>query len=259
MLLPLTFALVVGAPVLAQPAPELGPVLAVPRAASGAAGPVVSDALLEVRSAEAVSAAPPKAEPDVARPVGAARPVVRAAARPTLPRVARPNRARPRASQPSAYAPGWEQRRGEAALRLIRYPWRELGWEISFHPARRGLLGLAYEPDRHIYVFVRRGQTVAELAFTVAHEIGHAHDFELGTRETRERWLALRGIDAGTPWTGCEGCSDLETPAGDFAEVFAVWQVGPVDFRSRMADLPRGERLRALSQEFRAPREVRAQ
>ena len=58
--------------------------------------------------------------------------------------------------------------------------------------------------------------------------------------------LLARGVDLVSLKDGL----DLETPAGDFAEVFAVWQVGPVDFRSRMAPLPQGERLRYLSREF---------
>ncbi len=153
-------------------------------------------------------------------------------------------------SRAGEYRPGWEARRGYTALALISYPWRDLGWDISFHEARPGLLGLAYEPEKHIYIFVRRNQSLRALAFTIAHEIGHAYDFTNSTRESHNRWLELRGIDRMTRWSGCNGCSDFETPAGDFAEVFAVWQVGPVDFRSRMAPLPEGERLRVLSQEF---------
>ncbi len=150
----------------------------------------------------------------------------------------------------SRFAPGWEQRHGAEALTWITYPWRELGWTITFHEARPGVLGLAYEPDRHIYVFVRKDQSTALLAFTIAHEIGHAFDFTYGTPERHARWRQLRGINPKTPWTGCEGCSDLATPAGDLAEVFAAWQVGPVDFRSRMAPLPVGERLTMLAREF---------
>lgn len=155
-----------------------------------------------------------------------------------------------RATRAVSSGRGWEQQRGAAALQLISYPWQELGWTISFHPARRGLLGVAYEPERHIYVFVRRNQSLASLAFTVAHEIGHAYDFNYGTRESHARWLQLRGIDPATPWTGCDGCADLATPAGDFAEVFALWQLGPADFRSEIAPLPDAEQLSVLSREF---------
>lgn len=169
-------------------------------------------------------------------------------------------RSRPRAGQVRrAETRSWEQRRGAAALALISYPWRELGWEIYFHPARRGLLGVADATSRRIHVFVRRNQSLPVLAFTVAHEIGHAHDFELGTQRSHDRWRSLRGIDADIPWAGCDGCADLATPAGDFAEVFAVWQVGPVDYRSRMAPLPGRDEMSTLSREFRAPHEVYAQ
>ncbi|HVE62828.1 MAG TPA: hypothetical protein VNB94_03355 [Mycobacteriales bacterium] len=148
---------------------------------------------------------------------------------------------------------GWEQRHGAAALDLITYPWQALGWQITFHEARPGILGLADEPGRHIYVFVRRNQSIPSLAFTVAHEIGHAFDFTYGTPERHARWRQLRGINPKLPWTGCEACDDLDTPAGDLAEVFAAWQVGPVDFRSRLAPLPPDDQLTALGREFGGP------
>lgn len=155
-----------------------------------------------------------------------------------------------RSDAPARFGPGWEQRHGAQALARITYPWREMGWQITFHPARRGVLGLAYESGRHIYIFVRRDQSTSALAFTIAHEIGHAFDYTYGSPERHARWRQLRGIAPDVPWHGCEGCSDLATPAGDLAEVFAVWQVGPIDYRSRMASLPSGERLRLLAREF---------
>lgn len=242
LLLPSILLLTVVLPV-ASPSPGSSPSPSVvPPPASVA--PPRADWSARTEAAPVALAAPPVV-------ISAHAPAVRAA---SVPRSAvaaplttlRATRSRPKPD----LAPGWEARRGAEALELIGYRWQDLGWGISFHPARDGLLGLAHEPDRHIYVFVRRGQSVRSLAFTVAHEIGHAYDFTHGTRESHNRWRELRGIDRDVPWAGCSGCGDLETPAGDFAEVFAVWQVGPVDFRSRMAPLPSGERLRVLSEEF---------
>ncbi|HVE97998.1 MAG TPA: hypothetical protein VNA12_02335 [Mycobacteriales bacterium] len=252
-LLPATAGLVVVLPMAA--APTVDPVRPAPvRAFAGIPRPAYQPSALLVEP-DLARTAPPPARPVVAAARPAAAP--RLAARPAAPAAApRPALRSPR--RVDRFAPGWQQRNGEAALRLISYRWRELGWGISFHPARRGILGIAYEPDRHIYIFVRRDQSIPELAFTIAHEIGHAYDFDLGTGESRHRWRALRGIDRDVPWTGCEGCADLATPAGDFAEVFALWQVGPVDFRSRMAPMPDAEALRTLRREFRLPDEVYA-
>ncbi len=40
------------------------------------------------------------------------------------------------------------------------------------------------------------------------------------------------------PWFGCNACDDLGTPAGDFAESFAAWQVPSGDFSSRLGPPP---------------------
>jgi len=209
------------------------------------AGPFVA----VVEGAAAPLPAPARAVP-TARITGAV-PRVAAVPEPTTARAAEPRRDRAaRSRSQTRFTPGWEQLHGAEALARITYPWREMGWEITFHSARPGVLGLAYDSSRHIYIFVRRDQSTSALAFTIAHEIGHAFDYTYGSRERHARWRELRGIDPDRPWNGCEGCSDLATPAGDLAEVFAVWQVGPVDYRSRMAPLPSGERLRLLAREF---------
>lgn len=218
-----------------------------------------------VAFAAAPAELPAPAPPPPAAPGEMARvepPAVVAAAAPAVPAPRRTPQRRPgratitpvAGARARATAPtlSWEARRGAAALDLISYPWQELGWQITFHAARNGVLGIASHSERRIRMYVRSSHSDRLLAFSVAHEIGHAVDFELGTPASHARWLELRGIDPDTPWYGCEGCADLETPAGDFAEVFAVWQVGPVDYRSRMAPMPTGEEMDMLAGELNA-------
>lgn len=146
--------------------------------------------------------------------------------------------------------PAWIERQGQAALAQISYPWRDLGFTVSFTPARRGLRAVTYARERRIVVFVRRGEPVAQTAFDLAHEIGHAFDLTHGTWSRRRRWIELRGLDPSTPWFGCSGCDDLTTGSGDLAEVFALWQAGPVDFASRVAPAPSSAELARLVELF---------
>lgn len=156
----------------------------------------------------------------------------------------------PPAQSVGTTAPGWIERQGQAALAHISYPWRDLGFTVSFASARSGLRAVTYTRERRIVVFVRRGEPVAQTAFDLAHELGHAFDLTHGTWPRRQRWLELRGVDPSTPWFGCSGCDDLSTGSGDLAEVFALWQVGPVDFASRLARAPSPAELARLVELF---------
>lgn len=147
-------------------------------------------------------------------------------------------------------SPGWEQRRGAAALALIRYPWEETGYEIAFLPARRGYRGLTDVVTRRIELYVRPTDSLQQLAFTLAHEIGHAVDVRFSSTMRHRTWLELRGLDPDTPWWPCSRCSDYSSPAGDFAEVFASWLLGPVDYRSALAPPPSDAELELLAPLF---------
>lgn len=125
----------------------------------------------------------------------------------------------------------------------LGYPWQELGYVIDFVPHTGGLLGLADPTSRTITVFVKPRQSVQSLRVVLAHEIGHALDDRTGTDVRRARYLEPRGIAPGTPRFPCPGCHDVASPAGDFAEVFAAWLVGPTHFRSLLAPLPDAARL----------------
>jgi hypothetical protein len=143
----------------------------------------------------------------------------------------------------------WLRNRAAAALDQISYPWRSLGYEIAFHPARPGLRARTLLHERRIEVYARQSDPVRQTAFDVAHEVAHAFDFSWGTWADRERWQQARGLDPTVAWFGCNACADLATPAGDFAESFAVWQVPGGDFRSTLGPPP-DEPRRALLAEL---------
>ena len=123
-------------------------------------------------------------------------------------------------------------------LSRISFPWEEAlpGWTIEFLGGRPGYLGATWPERKRIEIFVRDGLTDGELAFTLAHEIGHAVDVVHFDQDDRTRWLRVRGRPDARWWTG-SGVSDFEVGAGDWAEAFAVWQVGGRSL-STLADQP---------------------
>lgn len=153
----------------------------------------------------------------------------------------------PRASRT---VPSYAVRRGAAALAALPWPWQEVGFEIEFLPYRGRFLGLTDARTRTISIFVRRGQSEGDLRTTIAHEIGHALDAVTGTEEMRRSYREVRGIGADVAWYPCERCDDLRSPAGDFAETFARWLVGPGHVRRTLASAPDAEQLSVLSYFF---------
>jgi hypothetical protein len=140
--------------------------------------------------------------------------------------------------------------REQAALAMIHFPWQQLKYQIVLSPPRLGLRAMTF-PDKHrIEVYARPKDDVSLLAYDIAHELGHAIDVTYNTPETRKNWMRLRGIDPSTPWFGCDRCSDFETPAGDFAETFALLMVGPKDFRGRIAPPPTAQQISGLQAFF---------
>ncbi len=138
--------------------------------------------------------------------------------------------------------------RGRAALDSISYPWRDRlpGWTIGFGPGQDGLLGLTLVGERRIEIYVRADQSDALLAHVIAHEIGHAVDVELNDGDERRTWQDTRGIGE-VPWWPGDGVGDFSTGAGDFAEGFAVWQVGPSQYRGRLGPLPTTDQLELMA------------
>ena len=140
--------------------------------------------------------------------------------------------------------------RGEAALALIPFSWQQLHYEIAFLPPHRGIRAMIF-PDKHrIEVYERPQDDTRRIAYDIAHELGHAIDMTFNTAETRKSWMELRGIDPATPWFGCSGCTDFNTPAGDFAETFAFLLLGPGHFNGRIAPPPATDQITTLRSFF---------
>jgi hypothetical protein len=146
---------------------------------------------------------------------------------------------------------GWQQRRGAAALASLQHP-TAAGVTISFLPGGGALKGMTYYDTHHVDVYVAScsRETAALLQHVVAHEMGHAWDSVHMTDDLRAKYLAARGIPAGTPWFGCNKCQDFATPAGDFAETYAQWQRGASDSRSTIARPATPAQLAELGAEF---------
>jgi hypothetical protein len=157
-----------------------------------------------------------------------------------------------RAAADLCSGPGWQARRGAAALASLKGGAARTGFRVEFAPARTGYLGLTHLKERRIELFVRACGVQSDelLRHVMAHELGHAFDTTHGNAGTRRAWQAARGIPAGTPWYGCSGCTDFATPAGDFAEVYAQWARGAATNRSELAgDVPPAQ-LQRLAQRF---------
>jgi hypothetical protein len=136
--------------------------------------------------------------------------------------------------------------RKKEALSFIEFPWQELNYEIVFLPARVGFRAMTFRKTHTIEVYLRPQDDTRLVAYDIAHELGHAIDLTYNTQDSRERWMKSRGIDPATPWFGCNECSDFSTPAGDFAETFALLLLGPDYFAGRLAPRPTADQTSAL-------------
>lgn len=149
--------------------------------------------------------------------------------------------------------PASPEQRGQAALRGLGYDWRALDYRVVFRSYKGGVLGTANRRTRLITIYVKPGQSVLSLRTSLAHELGHALDFSHGNEQRRDSYRRIRGLSPGSAWFPCDRCNDLSSPAGDFAEVFATWLVGPGDFRSRLKCPPDARQLADLAGLFRPP------
>jgi hypothetical protein len=149
------------------------------------------------------------------------------------------------------YATQSVQERGAQALAVVNYPWQRLGFTIEFLPGRAGILGTTNSATHVISIYVRDNQSLDSLARTIAHEMGHAVDFAFTKASEAQQYIAIRGIAATVEsWFGCNECSDYQTAAGDFAEVFQYWLLGDGEFLSQMGPKPTAEQLTQLAAIF---------
>jgi hypothetical protein len=144
-----------------------------------------------------------------------------------------------------------EERRGQEALALIRFNWREIlpGWRVVFLPARRGYLGMTYRPERRIEMYVRMDRPAKALAHDLAHELGHAVDVTFLNSDRRATYLELRGLPSDTPWWACNSCADLDTGAGDFAETFAIWAAPRYKFYGTLAPAASADTIATMAEQ----------
>jgi hypothetical protein len=140
--------------------------------------------------------------------------------------------------------------RNNEALGLISFPWQQLHYNIVFLAPKPGLRAMTFPAERRIEVYARPLDDSRLLAYDIAHELGHAFDMTFNTTKTRKQWMQARGINPNTPWFGCNRCSDFKTPAGDFAETFALLLLGPGNFSGKIASPPTAEQIPVLKAFF---------
>jgi len=153
----------------------------------------------------------------------------------------------PALKPPPADMPVFEKDRKQTVLSLIHYPWEDLGFNIVFMGSRSGYRAMTLTARRRIEIYVRPGEGEIRQAYDLAHELGHAFDLKYNDDERHRKWCELRGIKPSTPWYGCNACPDYNTPAGDFAETFAFLLLGPGNYHSVIAPLPKPDQISELA------------
>src|SRR4051812_5743459 len=221
------------------------------QAVSAAAGDNLTPVAATTPLSPSVAATPsPAAEESPA--AAAPAPVVPA---PKATKAAKPAKAaapRRAASSDVCSGPGWQAKRGQAAMATLRDNGQRSGVSVSFLGAKSGSLGLTFPERHHVDVYVRScgSESFTLLRHVMSHEMGHAYDAAYMTASMRASYMAMRGIPAGTPWFGCNYCTDFNTPAGDFAETYSQWQRSSHDSRTQIAPMPGPEQLAKIAASF---------
>ena len=157
---------------------------------------------------------------------------------------------RPLPSPPLRPPPG-RPRSAPKPLALITYPWTKLGYTLTFHGPKAGFFGLTDCHTHNIDIYVTSSQTVVQVAYITAFEIGHAIDCAHLADGHQTTWPALRGYHLTGSWFPSCSCSEDHFSSGDFSEVFARWQVGPAyAWRSALAPAPTAAQIAALIPQF---------
>ena len=137
------------------------------------------------------------------------------------------------------------ERIGAAALQQLGGDWTSVSarCQIYFRPGRPGYLGAADPKTNQVDIWIRPGQTPAQVEAIIAHELAHIFDYLYLTPEQREQWYAIRNIPRENPWYPvCNMCSDYRFGAGDFAEsVSWTFQGRFAKFSSKLGRPPTAE------------------
>ena len=149
------------------------------------------------------------------------------------------------APAPAANTP---QEKGAQALAMIDYDWQRLGYSVSFEGPNPGLLGKADCNTDEIFIYVRPDQSVRQVAFVTAFELGHAVDCGFMTDQSRSEWASIRGFAPGWTWFPSCVCTEDDFGSGDISMVFATWLVpdGGYGWRSNLAPEPDAAQLQRL-------------
>lgn len=115
------------------------------------------------------------------------------------------------------------------AQEILGWNWQsELpGWHIVYGHSVFNTLSDANGERRVIRVWVRENQTPIKTAAVIAHELGHAFDWDRLGNERRAEWMAIRHMPRSTKWYPPCFCTDYAFGAGDFAEAVAWTLIGP--------------------------------
>lgn len=142
------------------------------------------------------------------------------------------------------------QRLGQAAYDSLGRRLPE-GWRMRFLVYAATYQGLADSGKQVVTIWVRKTDTVAKLRITEAHELGHVLDYTTLDPPGRQKYLSLRGrSDCRDAWYPANGTTDFASPAGDFAEVYALYRGGAGDFRSTFAPQPTSAQLHEIASLF---------
>ena len=122
------------------------------------------------------------------------------------------------------------QETGRKAEALISYDWKSKlpGWKVNYSGDKANYRGMTLKSSKTIEIYINDGDSPAEVAGILAHEIGHALDVTYLDDSTRLEWLDAREMPA--VWWAGEGLDDFSVGAGDFAEAVAsIWVGSPND------------------------------
>jgi hypothetical protein len=129
----------------------------------------------------------------------------------------------------------------DRAESLVTFDWRDAlpGWTIQFTGPRAGMRGATFPAQKVVQVYVRSGESAADLAHAFAHELGHAVDVTYMNDQVRAEFNQARGRPATFGWWVAPGADDFASGAGDWAECFA-WTMtnGVGGFYSKLGPPP---------------------